>query len=247
MTGASKNLGRATALALAQAGADVAVTAQSSIEDIEETARLVRDTGRHSVALLGDLGDPKDVGQLVDRAVAELGAIDILVSNAARRPRKFFLDLTIEDWDSIMRSNLSASFSVSRLLVGGMRDRGFGRIILIGGPDGQRPEHYKGAATRAHCNTAKAGLLGLMKAIAMEFGADGITANVVSPGLMNTERDPVNYPHWPMPHDELRRRLAIPRLGEASEVAEMCVFLASDSAAYVTGQTLNVSGGWLTP
>ncbi|MGE0533264.1 MAG: SDR family oxidoreductase [Hyphomonadaceae bacterium] len=106
---------------------------------------------------------------------------------------------------------------------------------------------HKGAAHRAHCNTAKAGLIGLMKAIAAEFGRDGVTSNIVTPGIMDTERDPVNYPHWPMPQEELERRLSVPRLGRPEEVAAMCAFLAGDDAAYVTGQTIHVSGGYYMP
>ena len=247
VTGGSRNLGRAIAVSLAQAGADVVVTAQSALDEAQATADLVRERGRRALALTGDVSSPEDVAQMVKTAEDQVGPIDVLVSNASRRPKRLFLELTIEEWDGILRSNLSASFYLSRLVLGGMRERGFGRIILIGGPDGQRPETYSGAATRAHCNTAKAGLLGLMKAIAMEFGADGVTSNAVIPGIMDTERDPVNYPHWPMSQEELRRRLAIPRMGHPHEVADMCTFLASDSAAYITGQTLHVSGGYLTP
>ncbi len=247
VTGGSKNLGRAISVGLAEAGADVAVAGFSSPAEVEETVAMVKAAGRKAVGLLGDVSSAADVERMVGEATAALGPIDILVSNASQRPRRAFVDLTVEEWDDIIRNNLSASFYFSRLVVPGMKARKFGRIILIGGPDGQRPEPYSGAATRAHCNTAKAGLIGLMKAIAMEFGDDGITSNVVSPGIMNTTRDLKNYPHWPMPREELQRRLAIPRMGEPNEVADMCAFLASDSAAYVTGQTVHVSGGYLTP
>jgi NAD(P)-dependent dehydrogenase (short-subunit alcohol dehydrogenase family) len=247
VTGGSRNLGRAICVALAQAGANVAISAHSAGGEAEETAALVRAAGSRAIVKLGDVANPDDVGRMLEEVQTALGPIDILVSNASRRPKAHFLDLTIEDWDAIIRSNLSASFYLSRLVLGGMRERGWGRIILVGGPDGQRPELYNGAASRAHCNTAKAGLLGLMKAIAMEFGRDGVTSNAVIPGIMNTTRDPVNYPHWPMPEEELQRRLAVPRLGEPDEVADMCAFLASDGAAYVSGQTLHVSGGYLTP
>lgn len=247
VTGGGKNLGRAIAIALAEAGADVAVTGHSSVAETEETAEMIRAAGRKAAVVMGDVSQAADVDRMVGEAQAALGPIDILVSNASQRPRRHFLELTVEEWDHIIRNNLSASFYFARLLVGPMKARGFGRVILIGGPDGQRPEPYNGSATRAHCNTAKAGLIGLAKAIAMEFGADSITSNVVCPGIMNTSRDPVNYPHWPIPKEELQRRLAMPRLGEPFEVADMCVFLATDSAAYVTGQTLHVSGGYITP
>lgn len=247
VTGGSRNLGRAIALALAGAGADVAVAAHSAAAEAEETADLIRSHSCKAIALTGDVGDPSKVEAMISEATEALGPVDILVSNASRRPRVDFLDLTIDEWDTIIRENLSASFYLSRLVLGGMRERGYGRIILIGGPDGQRPERFRGAAHRAHCNTAKAGILGLMKAIAVEFGADGITANAVIPGLMDTTRDLQHYPHWPLPEEELERRVLIPRLGHPDEVADMCAFLATDSAAYVTGQTLHVSGGYLTP
>ena len=247
VTGASKNLGRAIAIGLGAAGANVAVAAQHAQADVEATAEEIRGLGRRAIALTGDVGQPSDVEALVRGAVDELGPIDVLVSNASRRPRRDFLDITLDDWDEIMRTNLSASFFFARLVLGSMRERGFGRIILMGGPDGIRPEPYSGAAHRAHCNTAKAGLVGLAKAIAVEFGVDGVTSNVVVPGIMNTTRDPLNYPHWPMPQEELDRRLAIARMGEPDEVASMCVYLASKQGSYITGQTLHVSGGYLMP
>ncbi len=247
VTGASKNLGRAIAIGLGAAGANVAVTAQHAQAEVEATAEEIRGLGRRAIALTGDIGEPSDVEALVRGAVDELGPIDVLVSNASRRPRRDFLDITLDDWDEIMRTNLSASFFLARLVLGSMRERGFGRIILMGGPDGIRPEPYSGAAHRAHCNTAKAALIGLAKAIAVEFGVDGVTSNVVVPGIMNTTRDPVNYPHWPMPQEELDRRLAIARMGEPHEVASMCVYLASEQGSYITGQTLHVSGGYLMP
>jgi NAD(P)-dependent dehydrogenase (short-subunit alcohol dehydrogenase family) len=86
-----------------------------------------------------------------------------------------------------------------------------------------------------------------MKAIAVEFGADGITSNIVTPGIMDTTRDPVNYPHWPMSQEELERRLSIPRLGKPSEISSLCTYLCSDGAAYLTGQTIHVSGGYYMP
>ena len=247
VTGASKNLGKSIALGLAEAGADLALTSQSAAAELAEVADECRSFGVRAVTLTGDIGAPADVERLVNSFVADLGPIDILVSNASQRPRSSFLDISIEEWDGIMRTNLSASFYLSRLVLGSMRERGYGRIILLGGPDGQRPEPYKGAAHRAHCNTAKAGLIGLMKAIAVEFGADGITSNIVTPGIMDTTRDPVNYPHWPMSQEELERRLSIPRLGKPSEISSLCTYLCSDGAAYLTGQTIHVSGGYYMP
>ena len=247
VTGASKNLGKAIALGFAEAGADVALTSHSAADDLEAVAAEARSFGVRAVAAIGDVSSPADVERLVGRFTREIDPIDILVSNASQRPRTSFLDISIEEWDSIIRTNLSASFYLTRRVIGGMSERGYGRIILIGGPDGQRPEPYKGAAHRVHCNTAKAGLIGMMKGIAVEFGAAGVTSNVVSPGIMDTTRDPVNYPHWPMSQEELDRRLSIPRLGKPSEISSICTYLCSDGAAYLTGQTIHVSGGYYMP
>jgi 3-oxoacyl-[acyl-carrier protein] reductase len=133
-------------------------------------------------------------------------------------------------------------FYLSRLVLPGMVERRWGRIINIGGPDGQ-----SGAPFRAHNVTCKAGLIGLVKSISIEFAHAGITANVVVPGMMDTTRSPIDYPGWPPSQQTIASRVPTARLGTSDEVAFACRFLASHAAAYITGQTLHVNGGMYMP
>jgi NAD(P)-dependent dehydrogenase (short-subunit alcohol dehydrogenase family) len=189
--------------------------------------------------VIGDVGDADACAAMVAAAEAELGPIDYLVSNAARRPRRSFTDLTVDEWDALIRSNLSALFYLARLVVPGMVTRGFGRIVAIGGPDGQiaMPD-------RAYNVAAKHGVEGLVKAMALELAPAGVTANVVVPGAIDTTRDPVDYPNFRP--DLPPRGVPAGRFGSVRELADAVAFLCSDRAAYVTGQALAVDGGLLS-
>lgn len=242
VTGASKNIGEAIALAFADAGAAVAVIARTDAAGVEAVASEVRGRGVKGFAATADVGDPTECESLVADVVAAVGNVDYFISNAAHRPLQDFLSISVDDWNRILGSNLSATFYLSRLLLPSMVESGFGRVIAIGGPDGQA-----GASDRAHNVTCKAGIIGLVKAIAIEFGRYGVTANVVSPGFTDTSRDPKNYPKWPPTQTQLERRLPIPRLGRPEEIADACVFLATEKASYITGQTFHISGGLYLP
>jgi NAD(P)-dependent dehydrogenase (short-subunit alcohol dehydrogenase family) len=244
VTGAGRNIGRAIALALGDAGCNVVVNARSNAEEAGEVVDRINhgDTGAKAIAVVGDVGDPGFDEELVSRAVEAFGSVDVLVNNAARRRRQSFLEITPEDWDTILRSNLSAMFYLARLVLPGMVERRWGRIINIGGPDGQAGSPY-----RAHNVTCKAGLIGLAKAISIEFAHAGITANVVVPGMMDTTRNPVDYPGWPPSQSTIANRVPAARLGQSDEVAFTCRFLASNAASYVTGQTIHVNGGQYMP
>jgi 3-oxoacyl-[acyl-carrier protein] reductase len=244
VTGAGRNIGRAIALSLADAGANVVVNARSNKDEADAVVKEVNasDSGAMAIAVLGDVGDPSFDEQLVNTAIAEFGSVDVLVNNAGRRRRQSLLDITPDDWDTILRSNLSAMFYLSRLVLPGMVERRFGRIINIGGPDGQSGSPY-----RAHNVTCKAGLIGLTKAITIEFAHAGITANVVVPGMMDTTRSPIDYPGWPPSQHTIANRVPSARLGTSDEVAFACRFLASNAAGYISGQTLHVNGGQYMP
>jgi NAD(P)-dependent dehydrogenase (short-subunit alcohol dehydrogenase family) len=242
VTGAGRTIGRAIAISLGEAGANVVVNARSNREDADAVVADVNATKGQAIAVLGDVGDPSFDEELVQKAVDTFGSVDVLVSNAARRKRQPFLDITFDDWDTIVRSNLSASFYLAKLVLPGMVDRRWGRIVNIGGPDGQRGSPY-----RAHNVSCKAGLIGLTKAISIEFAHAGITANVVVPGVMDTSRNPVDYPNWPPSRKNLAGRVPAARMGTSEEVAYACRFLASNAAAYITGQTLHVNGGEYMP
>ncbi|HEX4244470.1 MAG TPA: 3-oxoacyl-ACP reductase family protein [Acidimicrobiales bacterium] len=242
VTGAGRNIGRAIALTFGDAGCNVVVNARSNGDEAAEVVDSVNAGPGKAIAVLGDVGDPDFDEELVRAAVDRFGGVDCLINNAGRRRLQSLLDITPEDWDTILRSNLSAMFYLSRLVLPGMVERRWGRIINIGGPDGQ-----SGAPFRAHNVTCKAGLIGLVKAISIEFAHAGITANVVVPGMMDTTRSPIDYPGWPPSQQTISSRVPTARLGTSDEVAYACRFLSSHAAAYVTGQTLHVNGGMYMP
>lgn len=241
VTGAGRNIGRAIALALAGAGANVVVNYRSNRDEGESVAAEAREFGLEAVAIKADIGDPNAVRKMGREAIDRFGAVDVLVNNAAVRHRQDFLSITSEEWDRVIASNLSGAFYCTRAVLPSMLERGSGRIINISGTD-----WFQGRALRAHNVASKGGLAGLTKAIAVEFGHCGITCNMVVPGIMDTSRDPEHYPDWP-PAQETLDHLPVPRMGLPDEVARVCVFLASDDSSYVTGQTVHVSGGWYIP
>jgi 3-oxoacyl-[acyl-carrier protein] reductase len=242
VTGAGRNIGRAIALAFGDAGCNVVVNARSNRDEASEVVDSVNAGPGKAVYVLGDVGDADFDEELVRTAVDRFGTVDCLINNAGRRRLQPLLDITPDDWDTILRSNLSAMFYLSRLVLPGMVERRWGRIINIGGPDGQ-----SGAPFRAHNVTCKAGLIGLVKSISIEFAHAGITANVVVPGMMDTTRSPIDYPGWPPSQQTIASRVPTARLGTSDEVAFACRFLASHAAAYITGQTLHVNGGMYMP
>ncbi|MGE0306263.1 MAG: SDR family NAD(P)-dependent oxidoreductase [Acidimicrobiia bacterium] len=242
VTGSGRNLGRAIALAFAQGGANVVINARSNRAEAQSVVDEVRALGGNAIAAIGNVSDAAFAESMIESAVSEFGRIDHVCHSAARRARGGLLEMTVEDWDNVIRLNLSAGFYLARFALPHMMANRTGRIILIGGPDANT-----GARDRAHSVTAKAGMLGLMKAVALEAGPWGVTVNIVMPGSMDTTRDLADYPGWPPTQEFLDERLAIPRLGQADELAYACRFLASPAAAYITGQTLHVNGGLFMP
>ena len=243
VTGAGRNIGKAIALAFAEAGAKVGIIVNSNLAEGEAVAAEIREKGGEAAVAQGDIGNNHNCERMWGEITAQLGPIDYLVNNAARRPRESFMEITPEKWDSIISSNLSSIFYLSRLVLPGMAERNFGRIINIGGPDG-----LHGFRLRAHNVACKAGLVGLTKAIALEFGPHGVTANLVIPGIMNTSREAKDYPEIEkivagLKEQNLRSEISIPRPGEPEEMAHAVMFLASDKAAYLTAQSIYVAGG----
>ena len=165
------------------------------------------------------------------------GHVDIAVSNVGKRPYAAFLDITPQDWDDVIRTNLSAAFYLARHVIPMMRERRFGRIINISGFSG----FFAHVTHRAHSVSAKSGLHGLSKAIAREFGPDGITANTVAPGMIETARDWSQYQHVDM--KKLAAEIPVRRLGTPEDIAEACLFLAGEGGGFVSGQVIHVNGG----
>jgi 3-oxoacyl-[acyl-carrier protein] reductase len=242
ITGGAQNLGSAIALGFARRGANVVINTHRNREAAEAVAEEARSHGGGAMVAVGDIADPEfDAGMVAD-AEAEFGGVDYLINNAAIRKLQPLLSITPADWDRTLAINLSSAFYLSRAVLPRMIEHGFGRIINIGGPDG-----LTGHPNRAHNVAAKAGLVGLTKAISVEYGREGVTANLVTPGMMDTTRNPVDYPDWPPSQEQLEGELDIPRLGEPIEVADACIFFALESSAYITGQEVHVNGGRVKP
>lgn len=242
VTGAGRNIGRAIALEFAGHGARVAIGVRSNEDEARAVAEEVSAAGGTAFVAIGDMGDAAARERLIASTTEALGPVDVLVCCAALRPRQKFLDISLEDWDRVLSANLTSVFHFASLVLPGMVASGFGRIITIGGPDGQT-----GAIARAHNVTAKAGLIGLTKAMAMEFGRDGITANVVSPGSMDTTRNMADYPWWPPSPETIAKMIPVNRLGQPDEIANACAFLASERSGYISGQVVHVNGGSFMP
>lgn len=234
VTGASRNIGRAIAVALASAGASVLVHAHSDRGGAEETARLVEAAGGRASVVLGDLADAEVPARIVQAAVDAFGRLDILVANAAIRPESSLEELSYEDWRRVMALCLDSVFLMSKAALPWLTGSDQASIVTIGGLTG-----HSGAGNRAHVITAKAGIVGLSKALAHELGPSGITVNTVSPGLIETKRVGAEPKHHGSRTNVLNRR------GTPEEVAAAVRMLCGPDARYITGQTLHVNGGAL--
>ncbi len=237
VTGSGRNIGRAIALAFASHGANVVINGHSDRTRVDDVVRESRELGAEAIGVMADVSDPKQVENLVNAAVERFGAVDIAVSNVGVRRRQAFEEITIEDWHATLATNLHSAFYLDRLVLPGMRARNWGRIIHVSGYDGWTAHIDR----RAHNVTAKAGMHGLTKAIAREFGVFGITANTVAPGALATIRDPSEYRH--VDPNAIVERLAIKEFGRPEDIAAACVYLASEGGRYVTGQVIHVNGG----
>jgi 3-oxoacyl-[acyl-carrier protein] reductase len=242
VTGASRNIGRAIALAFAAEGADLVLNTRANADELEAVAAECRKAGVRVVSALADIADPAAVSGMVERGIAELGGIDVLVCNAAIRPHRSIEETSLEEWHRVIAVDLHSAFYLSRAVVPSMKQRGGGSIIALGGQSS-----ITGRPNTAAVTAAKSGLLGLVRALAAELGPSGIRVNMVVPGFIDTER---RYADW---YPEFRERppgapeqlkdIPLRRLGRPEDIAQACVFLAGEASAYVTGDTLRVMGG----
>lgn len=258
VTGGSRGLGRADALALARAGADVVVAdllVESELSEetdrygtlatvaraqgmvhTEETAEQIRGLGRRALAVRCDVTVRGEVDAAVARTVAELGSVDILVNNAGTLDHAAqFHDQSPELWERDLRVNLTGAFNCAQAAWPHMKERGWGRIVNMASVAGTL-----GGFGQASYSTTKSGLLGLTKTLAMEGGRHGITCNAIVPGVIGTEA--FHMANAAM-NERIVRRTALRRPGDPQEIANVVAFLCSDLASYVTGIELNVSGG----
>ncbi len=237
VTGSGRNIGRAIALSFGRLGANVVVNGHRDRAAADAVVEEVHAAGGEALAHMADVADDAAVKEMVDAAAARFGSVDIVVSNVAVRKKQAFLEITPEDWQEVLQTNLTPAFYLARHAIPHMQARRWGRLVLISGFDG-----FWGQVThRAHNVAAKSGLHGLAMALAREFGADGITANTVAPGAIDTVRDWSQYSH----QERARLESEIPsgRYGKPDEVAAACDFLCSDRGAFVSGQVIHVNGG----
>jgi 3-oxoacyl-[acyl-carrier protein] reductase len=234
LTGASQGIGRETALALAEAGARVAAAARNE----EKLATLVSEitaAGGEGIAIKLDVADPDQIKSAFKQVLEKFGRLDILINNAAITRDGLALRMKKEDWDDVLRTNLTgAHLCIQQALSTMMRARA-GRIINISSVVAEM-----GNAGQVNYVAAKAGLVGLTKAIAIEIASRNITVNAVAPGFIAT---PMTDVLSDKVKDELKNRIPLGRMGTARDVASAIVFLASDEAAYITGHILDVNGG----
>jgi 3-oxoacyl-[acyl-carrier protein] reductase len=258
VTGGSRGLGRADALALARAGADVAIAdiqvESDSGEDAasygalaqaaraqgmvytESTAEEIRGMGRRALALKCDVTDREQVAATVAQVVAELGSVDILINNAGTLDHAAqFPDQSPDLWERDLRVNLTGGFNCAQAVWPHMKERGWGRIVNMASVAGTL-----GGFGQASYSTTKAGILGLTRTLAMEGGRHGITCNAIVPGVIGTEAFNLANPTM---NERIVKRTVLKRAGEPEEIANAIAFLCSDLASYITGIELNVSGG----
>jgi 3-oxoacyl-[acyl-carrier protein] reductase len=235
ISGSGRNIGRAMALALASAGADIVVNVRQNVEEGEEVAAAVRELGSKAIVVTGDVSKVEDVRALFDQAVSELGPVHILVNNAAVRPHQPFLEITPEDWNWVLGIGLNGAFHCAQAAIPGMIEAGWGRIINISGRDG-----FSGILNRAHGVTVKAGIHGFTKALALEFGPQGINVNTVVPGLIQTTRPKEWYPT--LSYEERSKGIPVRHPGSVEDIAATVRFLISEGD-YITGQAVHVNGG----
>jgi 3-oxoacyl-[acyl-carrier protein] reductase len=237
VTGSGRNIGKSIAESFAALGARVVINGHADIDAIENVAKGIRARGGEAVAIKADVSRDDDVKRLVDGAVAAFGGLDILVSNVGIRRYRALLEITPEEWDEVIRTNLSSAFYLARHAIPLMQAKKWGRIIVISGFDG-----FWGHVThRAPNVAAKAGLHGLAKAIAREFGPDGITGNTVAPGAIDTVRDWSQYAH--QARDKILGEIPLARFGEVDEISAACALLASNAGGFISGQVIHVNGG----
>jgi len=234
VTGGSQGIGRATALLLAERGADVAVMARS-LDKCEAVAEEIRATGRRALAVKGDLADAGEVKAAVERVAAELGAVSILVNNAAITRDGLMLRMKRDDWEAVININLSGVFITTQAVLPMMTRARKGRIINLTSVVAQM-----GNAGQVNYISAKAGIIGFTKAVAREYASRNITVNAVAPGFIET---PMTAALDEAARTAMLDQIPLKRPGTDADVAHAVAFLASDEAGYITGQVINVNGG----
>ena len=230
VTGASRGLGRAIAIAFAEAGADVAINYNQRSSEAEKTADDVRSFGRRAIVIQADVSNTAQVDSMAQQIESSLGSVTILVNNAGIAKAQAIQDITEQDFEHVMRVNLTSMFLVTQRFLPAMRAAQFGRIINLSSVAAQ-----VGGVVGPHYAASKAGMIGMMHAYANLLVKEGITVNAIAPALIETDMVISNL-------NATTARIPLGRFGRPDEVASVAVMLAANG--YITGQTINVNGGW---
>ena len=230
VTGGSRGIGAGIAVALASAGADVAVNYREQGAAAQSVCAEITAIGRKAIAVQADVSRAHEITRMVSEVETSLGPIDILVNNAAIAQPRPFEEITETEWDEILRVNLKSVFLVTQAVIAGMRKRKWGRIINLSSVAAQT-----GGAVGAHYAASKAGIIGLTHSCASSFIKDGITVNAIAPALIETDMVTSNPNASP-------RLIPMGHFGKVDDVASIAVMLAGNE--YITGQTISVNGGW---
>lgn len=235
VTGGARGIGRAVSLTLAGYGADVAVNYSGSREKAEQTAEEIRAMGRRAIAVQADVSKQDDCTRMFAEIAEALGSVDILVNNAGITRDNLAVRMSEEEFDQVIDTNMKGAFFCMRLAGASMMKKRSGRIINISSISGVR-----GNAGQINYCAAKAGMLGMTKCLAKELASRGVTVNAVAPGYIDTDMTAV------LPEkvkETVLTQIPLRRIGRPDDIAEAVAFLASDRAAYITGQTIQVDGG----
>lgn len=235
VTGASRGIGRAIAISLAEAGADVAINYAGNEQAALETAEAVRALGRQAITIKADVGDAEQVDSMIKTVIEQFGKLDILVNNAGITRDNLLMRMKEEEFDQVINTNLKGVFNCMKAATRPMMKQRYGRIINISSVVGS-----VGNPGQTNYVAAKAGVIGMTKTAAKELASRGITVNAVAPGFIETEMTDQLNPEW---REQLLKSIPLARLGQPEDIARIVRVLASDDAAYMTGQTLHVDGG----
>ena len=238
VTGGSRGIGKAICQTFAENGCDVALTYNNSKESAENLAKDLKNIGINAKAYKSDASSFEDATQLVEDVINDFGKIDILVNNAGIKKDNLLMRMDKEDFDSVINTNLSSVFNLTKASIRTFLKQRSGSIINISSVVG-----VKGNAGQSNYSASKAGIIGFSKSVALELGSRNIRSNVIAPGFIETDmtdslsEDVINS--W-------KESIPLKRGGDPSDVGNACVFLASDLSSYITGQVLHVDGGMLT-
>jgi NAD(P)-dependent dehydrogenase (short-subunit alcohol dehydrogenase family) len=237
ITGANRGLGKAMALALAEAGARVALVARD-VGQLNAVADQARQLGAEAEIFSADISDEAGVLQLERDVAAKFGPVDILINNAGIAVRKLCVDLTLSDWMSVLNTNLTSAFLLCRAFVPHMKGRGYGRIINISSIMG-----HISVPMRTAYSSSKAGLMGFTRALALEVAQDGITVVSISPGPFATE---MTIPLMTNPeiNEQFMSKTPMRRWGKPDEIGKLALYLCAEEAGFITGTDIIVDGGW---